>query len=176
MSSGYLYVLQHSLLYRQLFRQHHGPYMHSVVIMVCTISLHFRFQRLNGPLPGLPDAGYFGMNSNKTSTPLRAIWLCTIMCTLPGLLDLASPIAANAIFSLTAIALDISYIIPIFCRRLFHKHQDVMFKPGPFFMGNGFLGLACNTISISWTLFVCVIFSLPNNFPVTTNNMNYASV
>ena len=137
---------------------------------------NFRSQRLNGPLPGLPDAGYFGTNSDKTSTPLRAIWLCTTVCILPGLLDLASPIAANAIFSLTAMALDMSYIIPIFCRRVFHNHQDVMFKPGPFFMGNGFLGLACNTISISWTLFVCVIFSLPNIFPVTAGNMNYASV
>jgi hypothetical protein len=33
---------------------------------------------------------------------------------IPGFLDLASPIAANAIFALTAIALDLSYIIPIF--------------------------------------------------------------
>jgi len=33
---------------------------------------------------------------------------------IPGLLQLASPIAANAIFSLCAIALDTSYIIPIF--------------------------------------------------------------
>ncbi|KDR78351.1 hypothetical protein GALMADRAFT_245494 [Galerina marginata CBS 339.88] len=125
---------------------------------------------------GLPDAGYFGKNSTKTHTPLRAIWFTTIISILPGLLDLASPVAANAIFSLTAIALDSSYIIPIFCRRIYQNHPEVMFKPGPFYMGDGKLGLICNTICISWTLFICVIFSLPTIMPVTANNMNYASV
>ncbi|KAF8951281.1 APC amino acid permease [Flammula alnicola] len=125
---------------------------------------------------GLPDAGYFGRNSKMTQTPLRAICLTTVVSVLPGLLDLASPVAANAIFSLTAMALDLSYIIPIFCRRVFHSHPDVMFKPGPFYMGDGWLGVACNTACILWTLFVCVIFSLPTIMPVTKDNMNYASV
>lgn len=128
------------------------------------------------PLLGLPDGGYFGKNSKKTITPLRAIWFSTFVSVLPGLLDLASPIAANAIFSLTAIALDLSYIIPIFCRRVFHSHPEVMFKPGPFYMGDGWLGLAANVTCISWTLFVCVIFSLPTVMPVTGANMNYAAV
>ncbi|KAJ7779523.1 APC amino acid permease [Mycena olivaceomarginata] len=115
---------------------------------------------------GLPDGGYFGYNSRWTHTPLRAIWLSTIFSILPGLLDLASPAAANAIFSLTAIALDLSYIIPIFLRRVFENHPDVKFKPGPFYMGPGVLGWAANIACISWTLFVC---------PVTALNMNYAS-
>ena len=63
---------------------------------------------------GLPDGGYFGRVSALTTTPLRAIWCVTLVSVLPGLLDLASPIAANAIFALTAMALDLSYIIPIF--------------------------------------------------------------
>jgi len=125
---------------------------------------------------GLPDRGYFGYNSRWTQTPLRAIWLCTIFSILPGLLDLASPAAANAIFSLTAIALDLSYIIPIFLRRVFENHPEVMFKPGPFYMGSGVLGWAANICCISWTLFVCVIFSFPTLKPVTALNMNYASV
>jgi amino acid transporter len=125
---------------------------------------------------GLPDMGYFGETSQITHTPLRAICLTTVVSILPGLLDLASPIAANAIFSLTAIALDLSYIIPIFCRRYFENHPDVMFKPGPFYMGKGFTGLFFNVACISWTLFVCVIFSLPTILPVTAANMNYASV
>lgn len=63
---------------------------------------------------GLPDRGYFGHVSKWTQTPLRAIWFTTVIGILPGFLDFASPAAANAIFSLTAMALDISYIIPIF--------------------------------------------------------------
>ncbi|THV03453.1 APC amino acid permease [Dendrothele bispora CBS 962.96] len=125
---------------------------------------------------GLPDRGFFGENSKITNTPLRAIALSTLVSIIPGLLDLASPIAANAIFSLTAMALDLSYIIPIFLRRVFATHPEVNFKPGPFYMGSGILGKAANWICISWTLFVCVIFSFPTVRPVTPDNMNYASV
>ena len=63
---------------------------------------------------GMPDGGFFGRVSGATRTPLRAIWFVTGCSVLPGLLDLASPVAANAIFALTAMALDLSYIIPIF--------------------------------------------------------------
>jgi len=125
---------------------------------------------------GLPDRGFFGHNSTITHTPLRAIWFSTIFSILPGLLDLASPVAANAIFSLTAIALDLSYIIPIALRRVFEKHPEVMFKPGPFYMGSGLLGWSANIACITWTCFVCVIFSFPTIRPVTALNMNYAAV
>jgi hypothetical protein len=125
---------------------------------------------------GLPDRGYFGVNSRITMTPLRAIWATTLLSILPGLLDLASPIAATAIFSLTTIALDLSYIIPITLRRVFQNHPEVMFKPGPFYMGDGLLGWVCNLTCIVWTLFICVILSLPTILPVTPENMNYASV
>ena len=63
---------------------------------------------------GLPDRGYFSEMNEYTGTPIRAVWVTTFVGVLPGLLDFASPVAANAIFSLTAIALDLSYIIPIF--------------------------------------------------------------
>lgn len=125
---------------------------------------------------GLPDRGYFGHVSEWTSTPLRAIWLCTIVSVFPGLLDFASPIASNAIFSLCAIALDLSYIIPIFLRRIYHDHPEVQFIPGPFSLGNGLLGKTFNWTCIIWTMFICVIFSFPTELPVTPSNMNYASV
>ena len=125
---------------------------------------------------GLPDGGYFGKISDITQTPLRAVWFSTIAGIFPVLLDLASPVAANAIFSVATMALDLGYIIPIFCRRVYHSHPDVMFKPGPFYMGDGWLGFLSNYICISWTLFICVIFSIPTNLPVTKLNMNYASV
>ncbi|PCH43180.1 APC amino acid permease [Wolfiporia cocos MD-104 SS10] len=124
----------------------------------------------------LPDRGYFGQVTTWTTTPLRAVWLTTIFSILPGLLDLASPVAANAIFALCAIALDSSYIIPIILRRLYRNHPEVIFKPGPFYMGNGALGWAANLACIFWTMFVCVIFCIPTELPVTKTNMNYASV
>jgi len=124
----------------------------------------------------LPDRGYFGKNDKRTHTPLRAVWLNTIVCILPGLLALASPIAANAIFALCAMALDLSYLPPIICRRLFANHPEVMFKPGPFYMGDGFVGWFANISCTVWTLFIVVIFSMPTVLPVTPDTMNYASV
>ena len=43
-------------------------------------------------------------------------------------------------------------------------------------MGDGWLGWYFNVNCIVWTLFVSVVFSLPTYFPVTAENMNYASV
>jgi amino acid permease (GABA permease) len=125
---------------------------------------------------GFPDNGYFGYVSKWTQTPLRAIWGTTIFSILPGLLGFASPVAANAIFSLTAMALDISYIIPIALRRIYQSHPEVQFKPGPFYLGDGLLGWMVNLNCIIWTIFVTVIFSLPTTLPVTKDTMNYAAV
>ncbi|KAH9894022.1 APC amino acid permease [Cubamyces lactineus] len=124
---------------------------------------------------GLPDRGFFGHVSSWTQTPLRAIWFVTLIGILPGLLDLASTIAVNAIFAMTAMALDLSYIIPIFCRRWYRNHPEVKFVPGPFYMGDGIIGWIANVNCILWTLFVCVIFALPTYLPVTGETMNYAA-
>ncbi|KAI0321326.1 APC amino acid permease [Amylostereum chailletii] len=125
---------------------------------------------------GFPDRGYFGRMNKLTQTPINAIWATTAFSILPGLLDFASPVAANAIFSLTAMALDLSYIIPIFFRRVYQHHPEVQFKPGPFYMGDGWFGLLVNVNCILWVLFVSVIFSIPTVLPVTKDTMNYASV
>ncbi|KAG9037141.1 hypothetical protein FRB95_006695 [Tulasnella sp. JGI-2019a] len=124
---------------------------------------------------GLPDRGLFGVVSKRTQTPIYAVWAITFVCVLPGLLDLASPIAANAIFALTTVALDISYIVPIACRRIFRNHPDVDFKPGPFYMP-GALGWIANIICISWTSFIAVILCFPTYLPTTAQTMNYAGV
>ncbi|QRV84276.1 amino acid permease [Ceratobasidium sp. AG-Ba] len=108
---------------------------------------------------GLPDRGLFG-KVTKNHVPLYAVWLVVFL----------------TIFALTAMALDLSYIVPIFCRRLFRNHPEVHFKPGPFYMGDGALGWIVNTMCILWTIFVAIILALPTVRPVTKLNMNYASV
>lgn len=51
------------------------------------------------------------------------------------------------------LALDISYIVPIFCRRWFCNHPDVHFTPGPFYMP-GLLGWIANCICIAYVSFI----------------------
>ena len=62
---------------------------------------------------GLPDRGYFGHINKLTKTPIRAIWLITLLSALPGLLDLASPIALNAVYAATAMTFDLAYIVAV---------------------------------------------------------------
>ena len=52
----------------------------------------------------------------------------------------------------------------------------MQFVPGPFYMGDGFLGWFVNVTCILWTCFVCIIFALPTVLPVTAESMNYAAV
>jgi len=80
---------------------------------------------------------------------------------------------ANAIFSITAVASDLSYAIPIFGKILIHyqSNPDTKFKPGPFYMGKW--GYYVNMYAIAWTIFETGILIMPQVTPVTSNNMNY---
>ncbi|EGO23655.1 hypothetical protein SERLADRAFT_438965 [Serpula lacrymans var. lacrymans S7.9] len=102
---------------------------------------------------GLPDGGYFARVNARSKTPIRAVWLTVLVSVLPGLLDLASPIAAMAIFAMISMSMDLSYIVPIILRRLFHAHPEVQFVPGPFALGNGVMGWVANWGCVVWTLF-----------------------
>ncbi|KAG9315603.1 amino acid permease [Chiua virens] len=114
----------------------------------------------------LPDGGFFSHVSATTKTPLRAVWFAVLQV----------PSLSTPIFAMTAMASDLSYVIPIILRRIFHSHPEVRFKPGPFYMGDGWLGFFANIWCTLWTFFVCVVFALPTEWPVTPTNMNYASV
>lgn len=59
---------------------------------------------------------------------------------------------------------------------MYSRHPEVHFKPGPFYMGDGWFGWAVNVTCILWTLFICVMFSMPEELPVTGVDMNYAAV
>jgi len=105
----------------------------------------------------------------STDTPLYAVWLYASLCILVNLIGLGSPILIAAIFNVCAIALNLSYCIPITC-KLFYRR----FTPGPWHLGR--FSFAVNTFAVLWNLFLCVIFVLPTIRPVTAENMNYASV
>lgn len=123
---------------------------------------------------GLPDGKLLGKINPYTKTPINAVWCVVILSVALGCLDFASPIAAEAVFSLATVALDLSYGLPIFFRMIFAGHEGVDFKPGPFYMGDGWLSKVINWVAVIYIVFECVILSIPAVYPVTKETMNYA--
>ncbi|KAL8873614.1 MAG: hypothetical protein Q9174_000939 [Haloplaca sp. 1 TL-2023] len=103
----------------------------------------------------------------RTQTPLYAVWISVFCAIAINLIGLGSYAAISGVFNVTAIALDISYCIPIFCKLVFNQ-----FEPGPWHMGR--FSALVNTIACVWTLFVTIIFILPTVRPVEGATMNYA--
>ncbi|KAK4685837.1 choline transport protein, partial [Tremellales sp. Uapishka_1] len=120
-----------------------------------------------------PDRGVIGRMNIKTKTPIYSVWAVVVVCIIMGCLSFASLVAVNALFSMTAVALDLSYIIPVICRRVFASHEEVNFTPGPFHMRGW--GIYVNGIMVIWTLFEVTILSFPTYYPLTWDLFNYAA-
>ncbi|KAH8116136.1 amino acid permease-domain-containing protein [Phellopilus nigrolimitatus] len=117
----------------------------------------------------IPDRRLFCRVSSRTGTPVNAAILTVIVVMLLGLLSLVSLIAINAVFSANAVALDLSYIVPITAKVYiaFQKDPGVRFTPGPFYTGKW-------SIVINIYAIICVLI-MPQVFPVTAATMNYTS-
>ncbi|WWC87950.1 uncharacterized protein L201_002850 [Kwoniella dendrophila CBS 6074] len=120
-----------------------------------------------------PDRGLFGRMNKTTKTPVIAVWVVVAISVLMGVLSFASLTAVNAIFSMCAVALDLSYLIPVVCRRIFDGHPEVKFTPGPFYMRKW--GLYVNIVMTLWTLFEVTILAFPASYPLTWNTFNYSA-
>ncbi|KAI5120887.1 hypothetical protein M0805_002987 [Coniferiporia weirii] len=123
----------------------------------------------------LPDRRLFSKVWSKTKTPVNAAILTVVVVVICGLLSLASLVAINAIFSATAVALDLSYIIPVVAKVCisFQKDPDIRFTPGPFYMGRW--SIIVNIYAITWTCLESGVLIMPQVFPVTASTMNYAA-
>lgn len=154
------------------------PFICSVAWFVVTTAIQanarsfYAFSRDNG----LPDRGFFAKINKRTGTTVNAVWLVVLLCILLGCLSFINYTAVLAIFSLAALGMDLSYMIPIICRQIFANHPDVQFEPGPFTLGNGLFAKAVNWIAIFWTLFECTILSFPTVKDVDANSMNWGSI
>lgn len=61
-----------------------------------------------------------------TQTPIYAMWISVFGVIAINLIGLGSYTAIADVFNVTAIALDVSYCIPIVCKLIFSQ-----FEPGP---------------------------------------------
>lgn len=102
---------------------------------------------------------------------MNALILTCIIGVLVALIYIGSSTAFNAIISLQAMALCISYMPPITflaLRRIFGNAP----RPGPFTMGRA--GLVVNILALIYLIFIVIWMPFPQELPVTGSNMNYA--
>jgi amino acid transporter len=102
-----------------------------------------------------------------THTPVNAVWFVVLFSIGLNCIAIGSTQTATAIFSITAPALDISYVSVILAHRLYK--DKVKFVEGPFTLGK--LGATINWVSIVWVLFISTVLFFPPTVPVTASNM-----
>jgi hypothetical protein len=90
---------------------------------------------------------------------------------LLSIIYVISSTAFNAIISLQAMALCVSYVPPISFLAL-RRIRGAAPTPGPFKVGR--FGLAVNLFALAYLIFVIIWMPFPQMLPVTGKNMNYA--
>jgi len=103
--------------------------------------------------------------------PLNALALVVVISFLLAIIYIGSSAAFNAIISLQAMALCISYMPPISFLAL-RRIRGTAPEPGPFTMGRW--GLITNLLAVAYLIFVVIWMPFPQELPVTASNMNYA--
>jgi amino acid transporter len=120
---------------------------------------------------GLPFSNFFSYVHPTLKLPVNALLLVGTIVTCLSLIYIASATAFNALISLQAFALHISYFFPI----LFMLLRKIRGPPppyGPFKMGA--IGVPVNMFALCYLVFVVLWMPFPQVLPVTGDNMNYA--
>lgn len=104
-----------------------------------------------------------------THSPTPAVWGVTVAAFFLGLPMLGSVTAFSAIVSLSTVALNVVYVMPIVARCTWGRSY---FEPGPFHLGAWAYPLGA--VSTLWMLFSTVVFCLPTQLPASAQNLNYA--
>jgi amino acid transporter len=103
--------------------------------------------------------------------PLNALALVCSICVILALIYIASSTAYNAIISLSALALNISYIIPI-TFVMISKVRGRQPGYGPFRLG--YWGIPVNVFALAYLIFIIIWMPFPGSRPVTLDTMNYS--
>ncbi|KAF2404832.1 amino acid transporter [Trichodelitschia bisporula] len=120
---------------------------------------------------GLPFSNFFAYVHPKFKLPINALGLVAVISFLISILYVISTTAFNAIISLQAMGLCVSYVPPIVF-ILVRKLRGDRPAYGPFKMGR--YGVAVNIIAIVYLIFIIIWLPFPQFLPVTGSNFNYA--
>ncbi|GAP90952.1 putative amino acid permease [Rosellinia necatrix] len=128
----------------------------------------FGFSR-DGAIPG---SSWWKVVHPKLDVPLNGMMLSMVVQIALGLIYFGSAAAFNAFSGVGVIALTAAYSVPIVVSMLENRKTVAT---GPFYLGR--IGWFCNIVSISWTLLVIPLFSMPTTVPVIDPGLaNYAPV
>ncbi|CAH0041633.1 unnamed protein product [Clonostachys rhizophaga] len=149
----------------------------SFMAMCSTIALHTSASRMLWAFArdqALPWSRVISRIDEKRNVPTVAILIMTLLLMLLGLINIGSTTAFNAILSLAVVGLQTSYLMPI-CLVLWRRIAvpDTL-TWGPWRLGKA--GVAVNIVAILYLGFTCIFLLFPPYQPVTSQNMNYASV
>ncbi|KAL5424344.1 hypothetical protein PMIN04_003270 [Paraphaeosphaeria minitans] len=114
---------------------------------------------------GLPFSKFFAY------LPVNALLLLVAVTICLSLIYIASSTAFNALISLQALALHVSYFLPIIF-ILLRKLRGSPPPYGPFKLGA--LGIPINIFALCYLVYVVIWMPFPQALPITKQNMNYA--
>ncbi|GAT24458.1 amino acid permease [Aspergillus luchuensis] len=117
----------------------------------------------------LPFSSFLSQINPYTQTPVNAVWFVVFFSICLNCIAIGSTHTATAIFSITAPALDLSYVSVILTHQIYRK--QVKFVEGPFTLGRW--GPYINWVSVIWVMFISSVLFFPPTVPVTVSNMNY---
>ncbi|KAK1622153.1 amino acid/polyamine transporter I [Colletotrichum phormii] len=120
---------------------------------------------------GLPFSRFFSHINPTFKLPMNALLLIVGIVTCLSLIYIASATAFNALISLQALALHVSYFFPILF-LLLRKLRGPPPPYGPFKLGA--VGVPVNVFALSYLIYVVLWMPFPQILPVTKDNMNYA--
>ncbi|KAL3291550.1 amino acid transporter [Colletotrichum asianum] len=120
---------------------------------------------------GLPFSNFFSVINPTLKLPVNALLFILGIVTCLSLIYIASSTAFNALISLQALALHVSYFFPILF-LLLRKVRGPAPPYGPFKLGSA--GIPVNIFALCYLVYVVLWMPFPQILPVTKDNMNYA--
>jgi amino acid transporter len=108
--------------------------------------------------------------SNRTKTPVPAVWLAVVLPFVLALPALWSPAAYGAITAINAVGMIPAYGIPVYLALRKGDH----YRAGPWSLGRWRRPIGW--IAVTYVVVITVVFCLPQSAPITANSFNYAGV
>lgn len=102
---------------------------------------------------------------------MGSLLLNTGVVVVCSLVNIGSDVALGALLSITAVALSISYFLPI-CLLLIRKLKSEHPRYGPFKLGS--LGIPINLFSCCYLIYITFWTAFPIMYPVVTSTFNFA--